>query len=340
MKNSCFALLFFLYFLSCTNQKIDYGYFDLSKSLSLMNGDTIDRFDNKQIFDITVRDSVLFVSFYNSDTCIGVINISEKKTVNAFGIKGNGPSDLLFANFILTTDHSINPYIQDSNHAKMLKIIASSENQYQLEKLIDYPSEIFSTSSLNYTDHFIVGRKIGTEEGDIFIFNRTEGNINYVNLHPEIDIDPIHKSYFLASVVGFNEKKGRIIAGMYFLDMFHVLNLNGKIIKTITFSNNSIPQINKKVFDLSNGFSGFFQVFITDGYCYLLRKTESIYENKTTKSCILLQINWDGEIINSYAMPETVKRFCVDSSNKKLYVVTNEFDNLVEFDSIVAYEID
>jgi hypothetical protein len=129
---------------------------------------------------------------------------------------------------------------------------------------------------------------------------------------------------------------------MYFFDMFHLYDLTGERIKTFCFSDNHTPKFESGEVrrDLEGGYSGIISVFPTDDYCYLLRITKKPSTDES--DIMIIQINWDGELVNSYQIPdeEMYGSFCVDDGAKKIYAIRHFIDrDETEMFCIVSYLI-
>lgn len=339
MKNSIYLLLL-ISLLSCNTTKEEFSYIDLSKSIILDSAETVITFDDKYPTDIKILDSLLYIIQTKSDSCMMVVNLNTKKKIRSFGRVGHGPDDLMSPNFI----HSIgNPdiIIEEGKLRKILKI-KHSKDSTEFVEYSKYPEAIFPSSELNFSTNFIVGRKVDASEDKMFfIYNKNTGSLTETGYYPELGNVVADPNYTFASALAFNEYKNRIVAGMYFFDMFHLYDLEGKRIHTFCFSKKWLPTVdekNKRV-DLNNGYSGIIRVFPTENYCYLFRYTQ-LPENGNSEKTIV-QINWEGELINSYTFTDDISgQFYMDEKLKKLYAIRNYINTEGnEIFGIVAYKI-
>ena len=102
---------------------------------------------------------------------------------------------------------------------------------------------------------------------------------------------------------------------MYFFDMFHVYDLFGKRIKTYSFSKNYSLSLYRGVTMeniVQKCSEGIVRAFPTMDYCYFLRIKRDHVDN------MLIQVNWDGELINAYRTSDEIEgQFYIDEKRKK-----------------------
>lgn len=324
--------------ISCNLAKNEFGYIDLSKSIVLDSAETIIEFDDKYPVSVKVLDSLLFVMQIKADNCMMALNLNTKETIASFGRIGHGPNELINPNFILSTD-SFGVLIEDGNSKKIMKLYQSSD-KFKFVEYIKYPNPIFVSSEINLSKNFIVGRKVDVLEGKMFfIYNRSTEALLEEDYFPKLKDSVSDSNYTFAPAIAFNEHKNRIVVGMYFFDMFHLYDLNGKYIDTFCFSEKNTPNVKNGLLDLQDGYSGIIRVFPTDDYCYLLRMTTKPADNQVEK--MLIQINWEGRIMNSYRFIDDVSgQFYVDEISKKLYIIRNYINTEEkEIFAIVSYDL-
>lgn len=191
------------------------------------------------------------------------------------------------------------------------------------------------------SDNYIVGRQVdGTEGKMFFIYNRAKGNFSEVNRFFDLKEPISDYNYAFASTIALNEQQNRIIAGMYFFDMIHIFDLEGRHIHTFRFSEHCIPEVNSstKMLALGNGYSGFIRCFPTEKY--LLRISGNPIKGKAGK--MLIQTDWNGNLVNSYRFVENVSgQFYIDERTRKLYIIRNSrnADLNEEMFDVVSYDL-
>jgi hypothetical protein len=264
------------------------------------------------------------------------LNLNTQHIIQSFGTSGYGPNDITSPNFIFSINN-LDVLLQDGFAKRFNKVDVNKQtNQFEIKKYMDYSDRIFQSGETNISENFIAGRKVGN--GKMFyIYDRNYDvviDVDYFpvikNLNRNIDFN-----YIYAPSIALNAEKNRVFAGMYFYDMFHLYDLSGNRIITCRFSKNCIPSFDSN--DLMENILqkcnvGIIRSFPTKDYCYFLRIRRDRVEN------MLVQINWDGELVNVYNIPdEVLGQFYVDEKEKKLYIVRH---NLVpEFHISEVFEI-
>lgn len=278
-------------------------------------------------------DSLLYATLEKSENCMKIINLKLQTSFD-FGKIGLGDKEFLGLDFI----HSVNiakTLLVDNNKKKIWSLTCTNDSA-TVQEYIPYPNSIYVGSELNVSPNYIVGRKVGEGEKMFFIYNRQNGEKKDVEILSIVDFDFVDMNYTYAPVLAFNEKKQRIIAAFYFFDMYCVYDLSGKCISTHRISNNYLPSINKRYrsVDFNGDLSGCIRSFSTSEYCYLLRRCT----NETKGDYVLLQLDWDGNIVNAYQLPNTVSgQFYIDSEQEKLYIIQQRLEGDEEIFSVVSY---
>jgi hypothetical protein len=253
-------------------------------------------------------------------------NLDTKKLICDFGRVGKGPNEVISPRFITSIDNN-DMIIEDVNSKKILKIIEKNIDAskiFDLEQYIGYPIQIYPSGEVNLSANFIAGRIIGTNSM-FYIYNRNTEKVTKCDFYPVIsshhDID---MNNLCAPCLALNEKKNRIVAGMYFFDMFHLYDLTGTRLKSFCFTENFMTHFssNEPGRELrERGYSGIVRIFASDDYCYLLRITRKPSVNES--DIMIVQINWDGDLIASYQLGNDVLvgTFFVDELTNKLYMI-------------------
>lgn len=322
-----FYIILCIFIFSCTSTKNNSDFVDLSESTNLQSPETILSFEDKYPVSIKIVDSLLFVINVKADTCVDVYNIETRQKIKSLGPVGHGADDLINPNFILSVNKD-RVLLDEGNLKKIVEIEKDDDGSMQLKEYISYPDSILISSETNLSKNYIVGRKINTTNPNMFfVYNRNTGK----TLEAECPItlnEPVSDyNYTFASIVALNEQQNRILVGMYFFDLIHVYDLEGKHIQTFKFSEKCIPDVNKntKMLALDNGYSGFTRCFPTEKYCYLLRVIVSPMAEKTEN--MLIQTDWNGNMINSYRFVDNVSgQFYIDENAHKVYIIRNEWD--------------
>lgn len=330
MKKTFYILIVYFLF-SCQSERDNFIYLNLSESLTLTNPETHFAFNDKHPVSIKIKDSLAYIIQIQADMAIIILDLKTKKIINNLGQIGYGPDDLLNPNFILTIQNNISDIIlEESNLKKIVKIEKSEvQEEFRLKEYIEYPNSLYISSEMNMSKNYIAGRKVGMgEEKMFYIYNRNDESLITIDNYPRIGGSTSDPNYTFAPCIALNEEKDRVIAGMYFFDMFHLYDLSGKKINTFCFSEDCIPKVDKinKKLDLRNGYSGIVRVYPTTDYCYLIRI--STYPEMENITSMLIQIDWNGHMVNSYIVPDDISgQFYIDERSNKFYTIRNFIDS-------------
>jgi hypothetical protein len=326
---------------SCKKEGEEFTRLDLSETSILNISEHFFEFDDKHPVSIHVKDSFAFILQVQSDTCVIVLNLNTKQVIQYLGAVGFGPGDLIRPDFITSVDNP-DVLIEDGNLKKMWKIEADKkQNNFVFNKFADYPEKIFPSGENNVSENFIVGRKVG--RGKMFyVYNRNTDSIIDIDFFPVIKDLKHDPNYIYAPALALNEEKNRIVAGMYFFDMFHLYDLNGKRIRTFCFSENPVPTLNSgdMTSDLENCRARIIRAFPTENYCFLLRIVQQSPADDITENT-LIQIDWDGNLINTFHVKDAMEGwFYIIENERKMYairhVIKGDEDEIYE---IVSYEL-
>jgi hypothetical protein len=336
------GLSLFILLISCTETSVsDFTYVKLSEISTLDSSETLYGFDDKYPVSVCLNDSFAFIIQIKADTCLTAINTKNKQIHNSFGYVGHGPKDVISPNFITTIDRT-DILVEDGNTKKIMKIeMDSCTKIFTLKKAMEYPDKIFMSGENSFSNNFIVGRRVNNGGKMFYIYNRNTESIIDIDYYPVIKNLKHDPNYIYAPCIASNEKKDRIIVGMYFFDMIHLYNLAGDRIKTFCFSENSISSFNSKdlMRDIENCSAGFIRTFPTQDYCYLLRILGNRIVGDT--NYMLFQINWEGELINAYKIQDKIEgQFYIDEKEKKMYAIRNRVESVVsELYEIISYPL-
>jgi hypothetical protein len=320
-SSSVIVLLCICVLFSCTSEYSEYHRINLSEYSILKPFESVIEFDDKFPTDIAKKDSIIFIIHRKLNSTMQAYNLDTKKFICDFGYVGKGPNEVISPAFITSIDNN-DMIIEDVNSKKILKTVEKNINAskiFDLEPYIEYPVQIYPSGEVNLSENFIAGRII--EANSMFyIYNRNTEKITNCDFYPVINSHyDIDMNNLCAPCLALNEKKNRIVAGMYYFDVFHLYDLTGKRLKSFSFTENFMLHFNSDnpTQELrEHGYSGIKKIFASDDYCYLLRYTLG-------SAIMIVQINWDGDLIASYKLDSNVLigTFFVDELTNKLYMI-------------------
>lgn len=335
-----FLSLFLLLVLFSCDSEEHMEKVEVADFLLLDSAEVIYEYVDKYPVSLAKQDSLLYVINVKSDTCMSIINLNTKDELCSFGTVGHGDKDLLNPNFILSVDND--QLLLDVGNLRRIVDVDYRGKDSVIMNDLEYPDLIFLASELNMSDKYIVGRKIDAYDDNMFfIYNKDENRIHSVPCFPELHYSLSDYNYTYASVLALNEGKERIVSGMYFFDMYHLYDLLGNRLKTIKFSDECYPHIDKKSgrIDFSKGYTGVIRAYATSNSCYLLRM---IFNNvKEPPQYMLVQMDWEGNVQKCFMFKDNVSgQFCVDEVKNKVYIIKNHIDDDgEEIFSVMAYNL-
>lgn len=346
MKNLLYILIS-LVGMSCSEKKSDV-YVEIAGYKTLANPETVIRFDDKFPVYLDLKDSVLFIVNRNSDKCMAAVDVRTGRIIKELGTKGNGPNDVFGPEFIVN-----NPvmdavdsflYFADVNKYRFLKVNAMDTAKMNFEILSEFPSEIYPSGNINFSDSIIVGRRISSAVNEMFfIYDREGRKMQPIGYYPAVKNLTNDLTYFYASNVAANKSENKIIAGMYFFDMLHVFDFKGNRLKSFSFSEKAVPEVNVEsgILDLQGGYTGFSLTYPLEKHIYLKRNevsTELVNgEQQETAQTSVLKFDWDGNLIDAYKFDRNVNWFCVNREETELYAISNLVENDLEYYDILRY---
>jgi hypothetical protein len=329
-----FGLLF-----SCGNEKeLEYTYIDVSNPVVLDSFETLIEFDDTHPVDLMVKDSLVFIVQVQTEFRMGAFNLNTKE-IKYFGRKGRGSGEFVSTPDFVQT-HNADVLVTD-NTSTVKKIVANNRT-FEVVKT-EQPKAI--GAEYNFSDNFIVVYHVGQQNKKMFfIYNKNNDSVIYTDFYPKMNLksvtDPFDIAYLYSPNLGLNEEKNRIAAGMFYFDMFHLYDLTGKRIKSFCFSENCLPNIELPQHEWQNNIGGcVVQTIPRRDYCYFKR-----ISNKTSADgdeVMLVQINWDGELIKAYKFTDEISsRIDIDEKNRKIYAIRHYItEKDEEFYALVTYDL-
>lgn len=334
-----FISLFFFSLMSCTSERGKFAKVDLSNSCMLDSPEIVYEFKDKFPVSLTVRDSLAYLIQVKSDTCMSLLNINSGEMISSFGTVGHGENDLLNPNFILSIDEE--DVLLDVGNLRKLMRVGYANDSVSLSEYMPYPDSLFISGELNLSKNYIVGRKIDAYDKNMFyIYDRNTASICNIPCYPQLEHPIRDYNSVYAPVLAFSEAKKRIIAGMYFFDLFHVYDLSGRRINSFRFSDDYLPDIKERNLDIRQGYSGIIRAFPTEDHCYLLRMVEGAQAG--FQKFMLIKLDWDGKLMKSYQFKNhIVGQFYIDEEDSKIYTIERKVDESEcnEVFSVVSYDL-
>lgn len=314
-----------------------------SEFKDLRSGHLIKSFGEKFPVSIEFNDSLLYVVMAKSDTCIYIYNIENSELAGSMGNVGYGPNDVLSPNLIMNSNALKKKVGGVVYYDLNTKRIFLAKGKDQLIPISGINEKIYPAKDLSMGNRYWIGQKIvPNNESLCQIYDSITDVLKAIETYPKIkEIDSrVDRNYLYSSKIVFNEKKNRIVLGMYFWDLIQVYDLEGHKIKTFSLVENyDAESCMKRMFEEEN-YIGFTQIYATEDYCYLRRVLTNGKTHKGEKMQVI-KMDWDGNIITIYRLGDLmVGGFTVDEENETMIgIVQTVNEDIEEFYNIVSYKL-
>lgn len=277
--------------------------------------------------EMILLDSILIVNDHYNDQFASIISIKSGKLKKRFGIKGEGPGEVLHPINISRNENGILLYSRP-----LRSVVKYSWHDLQTEStqnpvsLMKFKNSIDKVVSLTDTTYIGIGpfdgnsRYIQVEgEGDDanfleFRYPKNSSNLpnelNYLAFQANLSLKP-DKSHFIAASI-FSEqfevfaiKDNRVTDKIYEFN-----NVN------ISWNDRSQGEF-KQIEFLDDHETGFINVTTTDKYIYLLYagRSKGEFKDKAFQSNTVLVYEWDGTPVIRYELDEDIYNLSVNSNN-------------------------
>lgn len=280
--------------------------------------------------DICIKDSIIFIKDYGSDTIFYAYNIYENpaKLLNSFGTKGEGPYEYMFPsplriikNNICFFDRSLLKYqtIDLSNkniHSEkvsslgfnnIIKINDSTyvgdgffhDSRFKLLKKdscsnlsIHYPNDNIECSSIQKSLAY-QGNIIQQPNGYKFVYVSTYGGIIEIYQIEENDINLLYnRNYHFPQYTPYDHSQNEVDA-------------------------------NFKADNIKGGLS----TYATDKFIYILYSGKTLSDPDHNYSNTVYVLDWNGNEVYKYVLDQNLSCICIDCNDQFLYgIYYNEND--------------
>lgn len=323
MKSCLLALVFCCCF-ACHSGRVT--HYDLSQSRELPSPKIIyTTQDSGALRHLLVRDSLLLLIADGKNPFI-LVNRHSGQEMSRFNDGGLDSAEysrpsLLVNNLIVNAD-TPNITFYDAVRGKFLNldlVRLLTENTHSWASA-DYPEKMERSVNLNLADHKIIGTETGaTRKGMFFIYDSLIERMNWVGYYPDYGLDEAEdRGCVYHSKIAANGDSNSVVCGMAWMDMVHIYTMSGVRTCTYSFSEevnlvldqDGMPQADSTLF--------FSSVFPTAEHCYLLRKGY-VLNGVEEKRDHLIQLDWEGNMVNTYLLDGELTDFCIDEKQHKLF---------------------
>lgn len=306
------------------------------ETCTLSNPDTLVTFLSEMPIELMCVDSCLFVTFAKQDTLVRAYSLNSNDCLGVVAVRGNGPQELLSPYIVR------NAYLPNSDIARLHDtnghcIVEINVNTRKITKR-DLPFDELNGSSMNFDGTQYVYQPIYDSTHFFTIDNKSTSKPIYIDYPFELsskveDIIKGNAAYMLSANINTNFSKDRIIASMYFTDIYYVYDLRGNILSKLSLSNEDCD-INKLLNDYiglrKNGIARYSPGYATDSLCYLRRiieKPNYDHDGYDKIHTSILIVDWDGKPVRLLHAPENIGNFCVDQHGRIIGIEIESTDS-------------
>lgn len=331
-KYHIFIILIF-FISGCINnskQKETLTVSDFPKPINLEES----RIKTEQMLNIRnfiVQDSFLVINNSRKDSVIMVFNITNFNLIKTWGEKGEGPEE----------------------YGVFTHVIKASSDNFQIADFSRYKLETFGIPNLlqktitdisyiNESGNREIPQNIVTCDGRLFFYNSFFADEVFlkkwylgkqpVKVHnfDFIKKPTEHSDLYIGNVIA-NYDKNRIIYSYRYSKRFDLMDIKGKIIKTVQYNSISSTDKTKNRLNIANmevayisaraGLDSFYLLFIG-------HTPNSIEKNNFQVKCFIEEYDWDGKPLRNYQINRFISDFEVVSMKESISFigidVTNE----------------
>jgi len=278
-----------------------------------------------------VKDKLVIYNKVKENT-FSVFDLNDYTLLYQFGNFGRGPEEFQFINTNSVREYKGNLTLLDRYRFKKINLGTKKMNIVSATLI---PTKVSDLSGFTLIDDSLFisdNRSIKTND-EIFsqsLLNddRKVGISTFPYFNDKINSDQIKRENITAKSMASRRSDGRICLLYSYMHRLKIFTKDGKKINDVSIGPLLTVQGD---FDVENAklFTG--QVYVSDNYIYGLNinaKEDELFVGKNRKP--LLEIwDWEGNLINIYALDEEILGFCVSEENKKIYATTLNYTNQI-----------
>lgn len=275
---------------------------------------------------------------YNEEknNIFSVFDLNDYSLLYQFGNAGKGPEEFQFIDRNSIREYKGNLILLDRYRFKKINL---GTNKMNIVSTTLIPTKVTDLSGFTLIDDSLFisqNRSIKTND-EIFsqsLLNndRKVGISTFPYFNEKINSDLIQRENITRQSLASRRSDGRICLLYTHMHRLKIFTKTGKKINDVSIG----PLLKVKGdFDMEkdNSFTG--RVYVSDNYIYSLNlnaKEDELFVGKNRTP--LLEIwDWEGNLINIYALDEEIIGFCVSEEYKKIYATTlNYTDQILIYD--------
>lgn len=265
-----------------------------------------------------------------------VFDLNNYKLLYQFGNSGKGPEEFQFILRNSIREYKENLTLLDSYRFKKINLGTQKMNIVSSTLI---RADIIDLSGFTLIDDSLFirhNRSIKTNDEffsqSLLNHDKKVGISNFPYFNNYINSDQIKRENIAAKILASRRSDGRICLLYTYMHRLKIFTKTGEKINDVSIGPLLTVQGD---FDMEKAklFTG--QVYVSNNYIYSLNinaKEDELFAGKN--QIPLLEIwDWEGNLINIYALDEEILGFCVSEENKKIYATTlNYTDQILIYD--------
>jgi hypothetical protein len=283
------------------------------------------------IMILTIGDKLVIYNEVEKDM-FSVFGLDDYALLYQFGSSGKGPEDYQFIDRNTIREYKGNLTLLDRYRFKKIHLGAKNMNVVSSTLI---PAKIVDLSGFTLVDdslYIVDNRSIRTND-EIFSqsllnHDRKVAISTYPYFNEKINNDQIERENISRKSMASRRSDGRICLLYTHMHRMKIFTKSGEMINDVSIGP-LLTVVDNFDVESEKLFTG--QVCVTDNYIYGLNinaKEDELFLGKNQTP--LLEIwDWDGNLINVYALDEEILGFCVSEENKKIYATTLNYTNQI-----------
>ncbi len=266
------------------------------------------------------------------ENMFSVFDLNDYTLLYQFGSLGRGPEEFQFIDRNSIREYKGNLTLLDRYRFKKIKLDTKKMNIVSSTLI---PAKFVDLSGFTLIDDslFIVDNRSIKTNDEIFSqsllnYDRKVGISTFPYFNDKINSDKIKRENITVKSMASRRSDGRICLLYTYMHRLKIFTKTGKKINDVSIG--SLLTV-KEDFDIENAKLLTGQVYVSDNYIYSLNinaKEDELFAGKN-KTPLLEIWDWEGNLINIYALDEEILGFCVSEENKKIYATTLNYTNQI-----------
>lgn len=315
--------------------------------ITTLKKDTVLQIQDRAYVDMMISDSLLLLIANKDSNYVHVFNKVSLDSITSFGKKGNAGFEFNHVPLFVKQYYEDKDYIEvfDLFSIKNINIknIIEGKNISGEIKSERMDEELaFSREIVRLDNNSFVGTSLNRSDGLFYTYHNK--NKKWVPYNPKLIINKkVYESLYYGLIETSPDSETIVYCPRYF-DRILFFNRDGKLKKTLNFTQTKTPKIGEKYLGVSNEETIYsLQTYRTKSFLYVLRPLQSLKyltENRSPIKVQILCLTWDGNIHATYELilKNMSTLFCIDEENNKILFNT-PIDSYISNDIITEISI-